>query len=121
MKILVVDDNRDGCDLMVKCLKKRKHEAVAAYTGALAIQQTQDFQPEIILLDIGLPDIDGWEVAKEIRKSNKDIKIYALSGYSESSDIERSMEAGMNYHFVKPLDMCDLCRVVNMQGIDQGI
>ncbi len=68
LKILVVDDNRDGCNLMVMCLKKKGHDAKAAYSGRSSIQEALAFRPDMILLDIGLPDLNGWDAAKEMRQ-----------------------------------------------------
>ncbi len=122
LKILVVDDNRDGCNLMVLCLKKKGHDTKAAYSGRSSIQEALSFRPDMILLDIGLPDLNGWDAAKEMRQHDTlaSTKIYALTGYGDQTDIEKTMEAGMNYHFVKPLDMADLWRVCRMQGLEPG-
>ncbi len=122
VKILAVDDSRDGCNLMAMCLRKKGHDAKAAFSGRSSIQEALTFLPDMILLDIGLPDLNGWDAAREMRQHETlaNTKIYALTGYGETADIEKSLEAGMNYHFVKPLDMTDLWKVARMQGLDPG-
>lgn len=106
LKVLVVDDNREGCDTMTLLFRTLKHIAEAAYCGQDAIKKAYEMRPDFILLDIGMPDMSGWEVTQALRKDDsfKDMKIYALSGYSDATSVQRSYDVGMNYHFVKPMD-----------------
>lgn len=107
LKILVVDDNHEGCETMRMLLAASGHKVEKAHCGLTALECAQRFKPDLILLDIGLPHKNGWEVAQELRADSTFDKtiIYALSGYGEPGDIQRSLDSGMNRHFVKPLDM----------------
>ena len=118
-KILVVDDNQDVCEMLKSLLAVTGHVAEMAYDGPHAIKVAQQFLPDIILLDIGLPDMDGWEIAKQLRQMPLFQKtlIFALSGYGEAADHQRSLDAGMNHHFVKPLDLEDLWQVAAQHGM----
>jgi CheY-like chemotaxis protein len=82
------------------------HDVQTAYNGPSALEVTRIFKPEIILLDIGLPGMSGYEVAKQLRAepAAKNIVLAALTGYGQESDRKRSFEAGFDYHFTKPAD-----------------
>ncbi|MHC5541194.1 response regulator, partial [Singulisphaera rosea] len=105
-KILVVDDNEDTARGMSRLLKLLGHDVETAYSGPEAIEVAQGYHPEFILLDIGLPGMDGYEVASRIRRegSCKDSVLIAVSGYGQEDDRRRSREAGFDHHLIKPLD-----------------
>jgi PAS domain S-box-containing protein len=105
-KILVVDDNVDAAVTITALLKAWGHEAHAVYTGPSALESAHRFRPEIILLDIGLPGMSGYEVVRSLRAepSGQGVIIAALTGYGQDSDRERSWEAGFDYHLTKPPD-----------------
>lgn len=124
LKVLVVDDNREGCDTMTLLFRMSRVPALfvaeAAYSGEEAIKKAHEMRPDFMLLDIGMPDMSGWEVTQELRQaaSFKEMKIYALTGYSDASSIQRSYDAGMNYHFVKPMsEMQVLWDVLEKHGL----
>jgi CheY-like chemotaxis protein len=104
-KVLVVDDNHAAADALVKLLKLKGHEARATYAGMDAVLQIKDYAPEIVILDIGLPDISGYEVAESMRRDGYAGKIIALSGYGQQEDRERSKQAGCDEHFIKPMSI----------------
>jgi len=105
-RILVVDDYADAAESLAMLLQTEGHEVETADCGMKAIEQAQVFNPQIVLLDIGLPDLDGYEVAKRLRMlpGLRDAILIALTGYGQTEDIERSKSAGFNYHLLKPLN-----------------
>lgn len=104
-RILVVDDNVDTAKTLAKLLKLIGHDIEMVHDGGTAVQAAFDFRPEIILLDIGLPTMDGYQVAMTLREAGmKDTLIIAVSGYGREEDRRRSKEAGFDHHLVKPVD-----------------
>jgi CheY-like chemotaxis protein len=105
-RILVVDDNVDAALLLVDLLEARGYAAVAAHDGPGALRVMETFHPEIAVLDIGLPVMDGFELARAIRTDERfaKTKLVALTGYGQAQDRERTKDAGFVAHFVKPVD-----------------
>jgi CheY-like chemotaxis protein len=105
-RILVVDDNVDAAMTVSTLLKTWGHEVHSVHTGVRAIEEVQNFRPEIVLLDIGLPGMSGYDVARQLRSepSSKGVIIAALTGYGQESDRQREFEAGFDYHLTKPPD-----------------
>jgi CheY-like chemotaxis protein len=105
-KILIVDDNVDATDTLASVLRLVGHDVQVAYSGESALEVAMEFQPTIVLLDIGLPEINGYEVARRLRQrqQSKDTWLIAMTGYGQDSDRQRSHEAGFDYHLVKPVD-----------------
>jgi PAS domain S-box-containing protein len=106
-RVLLVDDNEDGAESLAMLLKAWGHEVTVAYTGAAALEAAQAQRPEVILLDIGLPGIDGYEVARRLRQQAglEQTRLIAVTGYGQENDRLRSRAAGFDYHLVKPLDL----------------
>lgn len=104
-RILVVDDIEDNANVLVELLSLKGHEARAAYSGAVALELARTFHPDVVLLDIGLPEMDGYEVARQLRASQPEtpMRLVALSGYQE--DPERMRRAGFDRHLLKPANM----------------
>lgn len=113
LKFLLVDDNEDATNSLSMLLKTIGHDTVVAYKGAdaLAIFAQKTF--DIVLLDIGLPDIDGYKVAQQIRTTNNDVIIIAVSGYGQADDIRKAMEAGFSGHLTKPVSLDTLEATIN--------
>ncbi|GAC1469822.1 MAG: hypothetical protein NVSMB9_14140 [Isosphaeraceae bacterium] len=105
-RVLVVDDNIDTVKGMAKLLKILGHEVWTAQSGPEAITVAKEQCPEVILLDLGLPVMDGYEVAASLRKEKDltEMVIIAVSGYGQEQDRRRAREAGIDHHFVKPVD-----------------
>ena len=105
-RILVVDDNRDAATTLATLLEAQHHQVQLAFDGVSALEVADVFNPEVVLLDIGLPGIDGYEVARRLRTkdSMKDVLIVAISGYGQEDDRKRSQQVGFDYHLVKPVD-----------------
>lgn len=112
-RVLVVDDNADAADVLRLLLELEGHEARAVHAAQAALEAVQSFRPEIVLLDIGLPDMDGYEVAKRIRASHgQRILLVAVSGWGQAEDRRRSEEAGFDEHLTKPITSAQLERVL---------
>jgi signal transduction histidine kinase len=109
-RILVADDNADALESLATVLRLRGHEVFSAPNGALALETAARHMPEVALLDIGMPLLDGYEVARRIRAEEwgKGVTLVALTGWGQESDRRRSQEAGFDTHLVKPLDLDQL-------------
>jgi signal transduction histidine kinase/CheY-like chemotaxis protein len=104
-RILVVEDHDDGREALVTLLRLQGHEVSEAAGGRPALDLAKAQEPEVVLLDIGLPDLDGYEVARSLRQSlGPDVRLVALTGYGQPMDRERAMRAGFDAHLLKPVD-----------------
>ena len=103
--MLVVDDNKDAGDTLELLLLSMGQQVRNVYNGPSAITIAKSFEPDIVLLDIGMPEMNGYEVARAIRSSAPpiDAVLVALTGWGQDADRARSDEAGFQYHFVKPI------------------
>ena len=113
MRILVVDDNRDSADALAWLLQSIGHEARAAYDGPSALLAVERHSPEVVIQDLGMPDMSGYEVAEEIRKLGWKGSLIALSGYGQESDKTRSRETGFDQHLVKPVGIDDILKTLS--------
>jgi PAS domain S-box-containing protein len=104
-RVLVVDDNTQSAKTLAVLLNLHGHKAMFVFDGPTAIKSVEEFKPDVILLDIGLPKMDGYEVCKTFREleCTKDLLIIAMTGYGADEDRSASAEAGMDYHLVKPV------------------
>ena len=109
-RILVVEDNREAADMFVMMLQTCGYEAQAAYSGQTALEMAVPYPPDIVLLDIGLPGMDGYEVARHLRQhpQTKEVWVIAMTGYGQAAACQCTQEAGFDYHLVKPVDMRQL-------------
>jgi signal transduction histidine kinase len=113
-RILIIEDNVDAADSLALMFQMMGYDAHAAYDGASGLKDFELLNPSIVVLDIGLPGVDGWEVARRLRSNRPDnhVKIIALSGYASDSDRERSRNAGIDHHLVKPPDFEALVKLL---------
>jgi CheY-like chemotaxis protein len=113
-RVLVVDDNQDFADLNVILISRWGHDARAAYSGQECITLAQTFKPHLILLDIGLPGIDGYEVAKQLSAIDFVPRpiIAAMSGYVDEKHIARCIELGITHRFKKPVENSKLQKFI---------
>ena len=104
-RLLVVDDNKDAAESMSMLLEMWGHDVAYAYDGPSALQTAEEWQPEAVFLDIGLPGMDGYEVAERLRElpHAKDAVLIAITGYGQDDDRLRSRRAGIDHHLVKPV------------------
>lgn len=113
-RILVVDDNVDAAIVLASLLTKRGHEVLAVHGGAEAIRAFDGFRPEVVLLDLGMPEVNGLEVVRCLRERNRSPRplIIAVTGWGKPEDARRSMEAGFDFHLVKPVEEPQLFHVL---------
>jgi CheY-like chemotaxis protein len=120
-RILVADDNVDALESLATLLEINGHEVHTASDGMLAIEVAAKCRPEVALLDIGMPRMDGYEVARRIRAEawGKNTVLVALTGWGQDEDRRRTREAGFDSHLVKPLDLEVLSEFLAQLPLDQ--
>ena len=113
-RVLIVDDNEDAANSLALILKLGGHETDSVYTAAAALQRAVDFKPDVVLLDIGLPGMDGYEVAEKMRElpGLRNIRLVAVTGYGRSDDRRRARDAGFDDHLTKPVEFALLERTL---------
>jgi CheY-like chemotaxis protein len=111
-RILVADDNLDAAESLALMLRLDGHEVRTAHDGIEAVQQAEAFDPEVVLLDLGMPRMDGYEAARHIRRTHADAMLIALTGWGQDQDRQRAREAGFDHHLVKPADYRQLIDLV---------
>jgi two-component system, chemotaxis family, CheB/CheR fusion protein len=115
LRILIVDDNHDSADMLATLLQFAGHETFAAHDGSAAVEMAATLDPDVILLDIGLPILDGYEAARRIRTQQGQERrplLIALTGWGQDEDRRRTEEAGFDAHLVKPVDDAVLARLL---------
>ena len=114
-RILVVDDNHDSALSLAMMLSIMGHETRTAHDGESAVQTAESFLPEVMLLDIGLPKLNGYEVAQRIRQQPWGTSMYliAVTGWGQDEDRQRSSEVGLNVHMVKPVEPAALEKLLS--------
>ena len=115
MKILVVDDNVDSAESLALLLSMGGHEAHVAHDGPAAMDAAAQLRPDVMLLDIGLPKMDGFEVCRRVRQEpwGQKMTMVALTGFGQDRDREESESAGFDRHLVKPIDYDALLRTLD--------
>jgi PAS domain S-box-containing protein len=105
-RVLVVEDNLDAAESMALLMRMSSHEVRVAHSGPAGLEAAVEYRPDVVLLDIGLPGMDGYEVARRLRQDAelKGVKLIAMTGYGRESDLQRSQEAGFDHHLVKPVN-----------------
>jgi CheY-like chemotaxis protein len=113
-RILVVDDNADAANSLSELLKLDGHATMPAFSAEDALSLSESFAPDVVLLDIGLPRMDGYEVAKQLRQSalRGNVTLIALTGYGQQEDRDRARAAGFDAHLVKPVDFAALAKLL---------
>ncbi len=107
LRVLVVDDNADAAEMLSHALRDSGHQVREEHDGLSALVTAADFNPDVVLLDIGLPGMDGFEVARRLRADPRfaKVRIVALTGYGQDTDKKRTAEVGIDRHLVKPVEM----------------
>ncbi len=120
-RVLVVEDDHVIRELLVVNLKMEGHEAVTAVDGTEALAAVDDDVPDVVLLDMMLPGVDGWEVTARLKGADatRDIPIVALSARAMQADIERGRELGVDHYVTKPFDPIELMQLLNTM-LDEG-
>ncbi|HEX7813193.1 MAG TPA: PAS domain S-box protein [Burkholderiales bacterium] len=117
-RILVVDDNVDAATSLILLLQSLGHQTSVAYDGSGALRLAAEFHPDIVLLDIGMPGMDGYEVARRLRQIEQPqpMRIVAVTGWGKQEDRMRSRAAGFDLHLVKPVDITDLAQALSQRN-----
>jgi PAS domain S-box-containing protein len=107
IKVLVADDSQDGADSLAFLLKAAGHDVFTAYDGRSAIRLAEEHRPDVVLLDIGMPEVSGYDVARTIRREvwGRSMRLVALTGWGQAEHRRRSIEAGFDDHLVKPVEL----------------
>jgi CheY-like chemotaxis protein len=114
-RVLLVDDNRDSVETLSMLLRIKGHDARIAGSGEEAIAAADEYQPNVVLLDLSLPGMDGYEVAQELRKRpyGSHVVLVALTGWSGREVQAKAAEAGFDFHLLKPVEWPELERVLD--------
>lgn len=114
LRVLVVDDNVDTVTTLAMLVRESGYDVRTAYDGSTVLEAVLDYRPNVVLLDIGLPGMNGYEVAKQIRQQPalKNSVLVAMTGYGQESDRKSSHDAGFDYHLVKPADFPKVLRIL---------
>jgi CheY-like chemotaxis protein len=107
-RVLVVDDVRDSADSLAELLALLGHEVATAYDGEEALACIARAAPEVVLLDIGMPKLDGYAACRRIRSDHRDVFLVAVTGWGQDADVRHAREAGFDAHLVKPVDLAAL-------------
>jgi CheY-like chemotaxis protein len=117
LRVLVVEDNRDAARTLQLLLKKYGFEVAVAHTGRAGVALAHTFRPQVVLCDLGLPEMDGFDVARTLRQDPSTVaaRLIAISGFGQEEDRRRAYEAGFNLHLTKPVDPEELEQVLQTQ------
>ena len=110
LRVLIIEDNLDAAQMLHELLRLSGHEVQVAYTGPEGLQRAREFLPHVVLCDLGLPGLNGYEVAAALRSEPAvaHARLIALTGYNTAADQRRSREAGFELHLAKPVDLAML-------------
>ena len=115
-RVLVVDDNEDAADSLATLLGVMGYEVRIAYDGPEAIVAADEFKPAVALLDIGLPKLSGYDIARHVRAQRGDeVLLVAITGWGQEDDRRRAREAGFDHHFTKPADFERLLELIDQE------
>jgi two-component system, OmpR family, response regulator len=114
LRVLLVDDSVDAAEAMSMLLETLGHEVRTMHDGPSALAMVDEFAPEVVILDIGLPGMSGFEVARELRarEATRDVLMIALTGYGGESDRREAQQAGFDHHLVKPISFTAIENVI---------
>jgi CheY-like chemotaxis protein len=117
-RVLVVDDNADAVTMLKILLSSEGHKVRTAFDGETAIELAKEYQPDVCVCDIGLPKMDGYELARQLRKVVPQALLISLSGWGREEDRKRSREAGFDYHMVKPVQLDNILKLIQQKPIE---
>jgi CheY-like chemotaxis protein len=121
LRILVVDDNRDTADTLGWLVESCGHEVQVAYDGAKVLAAADTFRPHVVLLDIGLPNLNGYELAGMLRERLTGVLIIAVTGHGNAAQRQRAAEAGFNFLLEKPIDPDTLTEFLMMSTAQRTV
>lgn len=121
LRILVADDNEDTAITLGKLLEYMGHTVLTAFDGATAVQVAMEFEPQVVVLDIGMPKLNGLEACRLIRAQPRGsaVNLIAVTGWGQSGDLRMTREAGFDYHLVKPVDPVELTEMISKLAVQQ--
>ena len=121
-RLLVVDDNVDSAEILSTLLRMSGHEVWTEFTGPTALESAATHSPDVILMDIGLPGLNGYEVARRVRQYPrlKEVRLVAMTGYGQESDVQLAKEAGFDEHLLKPVDFLKVKELLTTLLVTQG-
>jgi signal transduction histidine kinase len=111
-RVLVVDDNRDAADTLEAFLTMEGFRVAVAYDGAAALEKVESHEPDVVLMDIGMPRMDGYEAARMVRAAGRPVRLIALTGWGQALDKMKAQQAGFDHHLVKPVDLATIIDVL---------
>lgn len=111
-RVLIADDGKSAAEILAIFFQMEGMETAVAFDGADAVKTAASFEPHLICMDLGMPVMDGYEAARRIREVNKEVVIVAISGWGGESEIKRAMDAGFDFHLLKPVKPNDLREVI---------
>lgn len=115
-RVLVVDDNEDAADSLATLLGVMQYQVRVAYDGPEAIEAADEFEPAVALLDIGLPKLSGYDIARHIRRTRgENVLLVAITGWGQDEDRRKAREAGFDHHFTKPADFEVLVELIEQE------
>lgn len=122
-RVLVVDDNADAALSLGELLRLNGHEVCVAFDGPEAVDAAREFRPRVVLLDIGLPGLNGYEVARQLRAqpAGSSLLLVAVTGYGQPQDRARSREAGIDFHLTKPAEFAVIQQILSAFGREDGL
>jgi CheY-like chemotaxis protein len=114
--VLIADDNRDAADSLAMLLRMEGHDVTVVYDGDQAVAAIDSLRPEVAVLDIGMPKLDGYEVSRRVRQGSMGtlVTLIAVTGWGQALDKARAAEAGFNHHFTKPIDLEVLAQMLRL-------
>jgi CheY-like chemotaxis protein len=114
-RILLVDDNADAASALALLLETLGHKVQVAHSGSAALARLDDYRPNILFLDLGMPGMSGYEVAQKMRENPAydNVMLIALTGWGQDEDFRRSNEAGFSYHLVKPIRLSTVKEILS--------
>jgi two-component system CheB/CheR fusion protein len=121
-RVLIIDDNSDAAEAMALLVRAWGHEVATAMDAGTGLALLEPFAPDIVLLDIGLPDMDGYETARQLRADTRyrDLQLVAVTGYGRDEDRAAARAAGFDSHLVKPADMGKLQALLARRAREQA-
>lgn len=112
LRVLVVDDNEDAADALAELLRLSGHDVHVAYNGMCALARVRACRPDVVLCDLGLPELSGFDFARMVRREQPGpMRLIAISGYARPDDVRRCLESGFDAHLAKPAQPADVERL----------
>ncbi len=111
-RILIVDDNEDNRDVLARRLQRRGFDVTTAAGGKQGVEQASQDHPDVILMDMNMPELDGWDATKQIREQGITVPVIALTAHAMAGDRQRALDAGCNDYHTKPVELDNLLSLI---------